>query len=155
MLATVVSASPVESVLSCSIDALVIVSTCSGNLPCLPLGARGSHAHLGVEPAQFELNRHVDHRFGRLNHDGARRLGEPWPGDDDEVRAGGRRVELESAVRAGIRRRLLPGGHAAQHDMTVGQRRTGDIRHNAANAGGKDRCGRQNGRNEYRQALNR
>ena len=108
-----------------------------GNLPCLALGARGGDAHLGVEPAELELNRQVDHRFGSLNHDGPRRLGEPGLRDDDEIRARGRRVELKPTIHAGIRRGLLSRGHAAQHDMTLWQRGAGDIRHDAANTGGK------------------
>ena len=155
MLATVVSASPVDSVLSCSIEARVTVSTCSGIWRVSRSDARRGDADFGVEHAEIELHGDVDGRVGALDHDRARGFGEARPGDDDQIRAGRRRLDLKPAVRAGVRLGLLAGGHAAQDDVTARQRGASDIGHDATNGGGEGRSGRQNGRQEYTETLNR
>ena len=137
MLATLASASPVETGLACSIAAAGQRFDVQRNLPDLAVTARGRHAHVGGQAAQIELHGHLDGLVRQLCDNRPGRFSEAAPGHDQQKAPGARGGERIATIGVGLGFCFLPGGRA-QHHARARERCTGSVGHDAADRGGQE-----------------
>ena len=156
MLATLVSASPVDSVLACSIEPRVMVSTCSGIWRVSRSERAAVTLTCGAEARRARAARARRRRIGaaRSRPCAPLRRSRACVTMTRYVPRHGR-VDLKPAVRAGIGLGFLARGDAAQHDVAARQRGASHVGHDAADGGGEDGSGRKYGRQEHNDTLNR